>query len=184
MKIPQCHREQEVLDAVRSGRWSGAWGEEIRKHAAGCLVCAEVALVAEAMLHEQDLAHADEVRLPSAGLVWWKAQLAARRAAEERATQPIAWVERFAQASALLAAFALALWQWPRITGWLGGAKSVAATHTAASVSSAWVDRLARLAEDVAHGLGAQSSGYMVIASAGALLALMAFAAYVVLREE
>ena len=182
MKIPQCHREQEVLDAVRSGRWSGAWGEEIRTHAAGCAACAEVALVAEALLQEHHLEQA-EVRLPSAGLVWWKAQLAARRSAEARATQPIALAERFAQAAVLLTALGLALWQWPRISGWLG--TKVAGGHTSSwAIPGEWTDRIGRLLQSVAQGLGGQSSGYLLIASVGALLALMAFAAYVVLREE
>jgi len=184
MKIPQCHREQEVLDAVRSGRWSGAWGEEIRTHAAGCPACAEVVLVAEALLQEHHREQA-EVRLPSAGLVWWKAQLAARRSAEARATQPIALAERFAQAAAVLTALGLALWQWPRISGWLGGMTKAASGHTASSaISGEWTDRIGRVLQSVAQGLGGQSSGYLMIASVGALLALMAFAAYVVLREE
>jgi len=184
MKIPHCHREQEVLDAVRSGRWSGAWGEEIRTHAAACPVCSEVALVAEAMIQEHHLEEAD-VRLPSAGLVWWKAQLAARRSAEARATQPIALAERFAQGAALLTALGLAFWQWPRISGWLGGVTKLAGGHNASSaVSGDWTDRIGRVLQTVAQGLGGQSSGYLMIASVGALLALMAFAAYVVLREE
>jgi len=183
MKIPQCHREQEVLDAVRSGRWSGPWGEEIRKHTAGCAVCAEVALVAQAMLRQHDLSQA-EVRLPSAGFVWWKAQLAARRAAEERAAQPIALVERFAQALAVLGALGLALWQWPRISGWLGGAKILAPEHTPALATTQWAARIETLMQSFAQGLGGQSSVYLVIATASALLALMALTAYVVLREE
>lgn len=183
MRVPECHREQEVLDAVRSGRWSGPWGEEIRRHAAGCAVCAEVALVAEAMLQEDDLARA-EVRLPSAGFVWWKAQLAARRAAEQRAAQPIALVERFAQALMLMAALGLTLSQWPRISGWLRGAKIIAGGHTPSSASNDWVVWIQKLVQGFAQGLGGQSSVCLVIATAGALLALMAFTAYVVLREE
>lgn len=183
MKIPQCHREQEVLDAVRSGRWEGAWGEEIRTHASACSVCAEVALVAEAILQEHRLEQAD-VRLPSAGLVWWKAQLAARRSAEARATQPIALAERFAQAAASLTALGLAIWQWPRISGWLGGMTKLAGSHSTSAISGDWTERIGRLLQTVAQGLGGQSSGYLMIASVGALLALMAFTAYVVLREE
>jgi len=183
MKIALCHREQEVLNAVRSGRWSGPWGEEIRSHAAGCAVCAEVAWLAEAMLREHDLAQA-EVRLPSAGFVWWKAQLAARRAAEERATQPIALVEHCAQALALLGALGLALWQWPRISGWLGGTKILARGHAPAVAAGEWASRINTVVQSVAQGLGGQSSVYLVIATAGALLALMALTAYVVLREE
>src|SRR5215469_9908643 len=109
MKIQQCDREQNVIDALKSGRWAGPWGEEIRKHAAGCAVCSEVVLVALAMRRENESTQA-EMRLPSAGLVWWKAQLAARRAAEQRATQPIAWAERMAQFVGVLTALGLVLW--------------------------------------------------------------------------
>ena len=86
MKLPHCDREQEVVGALRSGRWASAWGEDLRQHVAVCAVCAEVAYVAQEFQREEELAR-DELRqpgagLPSAGLVWWKAQLAARRAAE------------------------------------------------------------------------------------------------------
>ncbi|HEV2425524.1 MAG TPA: hypothetical protein VGZ29_11915 [Terriglobia bacterium] len=184
MKVPECHREQEVLDAVRSGRWSGPWGEEIRSHAAGCVVCAEVALVAGSMLQEHDFTPA-EGRLPSAGFVWWKAQLAARRAAEERATQPITLVERFAQALALISVVGLVLWQWPRISNWFG-AKTLATGRATASAAGNWADRIGQLLQSLGQALGGQSSGYLIIATAtaAALLALTAFATYVVLREE
>ena len=123
MKLPQCDREQEVVDALRSGRWASAWGEEIRQHAAVCAVCAEVALVAQEFQREAELARAELQQpgagLPSAGLVWWKAQLAARRAAEQRAAEPMMLVERVAYALGALAALGLGVWQWPRIAGWL-----------------------------------------------------------------
>ena len=48
-----------MLDAVRSGRWASAWGDEIRTHAAACAVCAEVALIAEAFQREEELAKAE-----------------------------------------------------------------------------------------------------------------------------
>ncbi len=89
MKLPQCDREQEVVDALRSGRWASGWGEEIRQHAAVCAVCAEVALVAQEFQREAELARAELQQpgagLPSAGLVWWKAQL--RRAPRRRAAR-------------------------------------------------------------------------------------------------
>jgi hypothetical protein len=180
MSIAQCHREQELLDAVRSGRWSGPWGEELRRHAAVCPACAEVAIVAAALRSAYEDACA-EVRLPSAGLVWWKAQLAARRAAEERAVQPIAWVERAARVAALFGALGLAVWQWPRIAGWWAAAHGYPSGPESMSGASAWLGRLFR---SFAQGLGGQSSGFLLAATAGALLALMALTAYAVLREE
>ena len=123
MKLPHCDREQEVVDALRSGRWASEWGVEIRQHAAVCAVCAEVALVAQEFQREAELARAELQQpgagLPSAGLVWWKAQLAARRAAEQRAAEPIILVERAAYALGALAALGLGVWQWPRLAAWL-----------------------------------------------------------------
>jgi hypothetical protein len=194
MKLEQCEREQAVLDALTSGRWSTAWGEEIRQHAASCEACSEVVMVARALRGEEQSAEA-EVRLPSAGLVWWKAQLAARRAAQQRAAQPIALVERLAQAVGALSAFGIGVWQWPRIANWLGvgGAKLAAraqANATAASAAAGTADATGA-AGDWAHQLllgvsqvFSQPSGRLMLVSAAACLTLIGFAAYVVWREE
>ncbi|MGH9433797.1 MAG: hypothetical protein ACRD3T_19885 [Terriglobia bacterium] len=178
MKIPNCDREQEVVNALVSGRWTSAWGEEIRQHAATCSVCREVAFVAEALRAEAEAA--DHVRLPGAGLVWWKAQLAARRAAEERAAQPITLVERAAQALSALAAFGLVAWQWPRITSWFGTTRSLV-RPVAAPANADWVHHLA---QGVAQAWPVQSPGFLVIVSIGAFLTVTGFAAYVTWREE
>jgi hypothetical protein len=185
MKLEQCDREQAVLDALTSGRWATPWGEEIRRHAASCAVCSEVVLVTETLRREEQSAEA-EVRLPSAGLVWWKAQLAARRAAEQRAAQPIALVERVAQAVGALSAFGIGVWQWPRIAGWLGGAR-VAARSPAANAAAGAGGAVGDWAHQFLQGVSqvfSQPSGYLLVLSAAACLTLIAFAAYVVWREE
>ena len=83
----------------------------------------EAAFAAQAFQREAALAQAEldqpGARLPSAGLVWWKAQLAARRAAEKRAAEPIVWVERAAYAVGAIAT--LALWDCGSGRGWRGG---------------------------------------------------------------
>ncbi len=185
MKLPQCEREQEVVDALRSGRWSSAWGDDIRRHAENCPVCAEVAFAAEMFQQEVGLARNElqqPGRLPSAGLVWWKAQLAARRSAEQRAAAPMVWVER---AACVLSAFALmgaVVWKWPLISGWLfrsGTSASAPPTAVAPeySWSNEWIHWLAKAWTN-------QSSTPLLIATAAVFLTLMAFAAYVVWREE
>jgi hypothetical protein len=179
MKIPQCDREQQVLDALQCGRWPGPWGEEIRRHAAACAVCSEVVMVAEALRHEEELAQA-EVRLPSAGLVWWKAQLAARRAAEERAAQPIACVERMVQVFGAFVLLGLGFWQWPGIVGWLGGSKSLMRLPEPSAGIGDWMREFFR---SFAQGFG-RSPGYLLLVSAGVFLTLVAFTAYAVWREE
>lgn len=179
MRTMQCDREQAVVDAVVSGRWESAWGEEIRRHAAGCAICSEVVLLAQALRREEEAAQGD-VRLPSAGLVWWKAQLAVRRAAEERAEQPIALMERAAQALGGLAAFGLAVWQWPRIADWLGLVKELSRMSAGSAAADEWTHRFSQI-------LGqsfSQPSGYLILVGAGAFVTLMGFAVYVVWREE
>jgi hypothetical protein len=186
MKLPQCDREQEVVDALRSGRWASAWGDDIRQHAAVCAVCAEVALAAQEFQREAELAQAELQQpgagLPSAGLVWWKAQRAARRAAEQRAAEPIMLVERAAIALGALAALVLGAWQWPRLAAWIHqtpppGSLPQSATMPEFSASGAWLHWLA-------PSWTAQTPAFLLAATAAAFLTLMVFTAYVVWRED
>lgn len=97
-----CPREQETLEARRSGQWS----EELRAHFAACESCADALLVAGFM----EEATATDVAVPPVGLVWWKAQLRARREAAENATRPIWVAERTAAVAAALGAVVVAAW--------------------------------------------------------------------------
>ncbi len=113
MKAENCPREVEVLEATRSGDWP----EELRSHLAECSVCADVSSVAEVLL-QAEAQLGSPPPLPSAGFVWWKAQLRARREAVQRAAEPIAIVERLAWGCGLLALLGLAFWQWARVEDW------------------------------------------------------------------
>ena len=186
MKLPQCDREQEVVDALRSGRWANEWGEEIRQHATTCAVCAEVALAAQEFQCEVELARAELQQpgagLPSAGLVWWKAQRAARRAAEQRAAEPMMLVERAAYALGALTAVGLGVGQWPRIVAWLQRTETPAFLPRFAAMpeyasSGEWLHQLAQ-------AWTGQTPAYLLAASAAAFLALMVFAAYVLWQED
>jgi hypothetical protein len=186
MKLPQCDREQEVLDALRSGRWASAWGEEIRQHVTGCAVCAEVALVAKEFQREAELVQAEleqpGARLPSAGLVWWKAQLAARRAAERRAAEPIVLVERVAYVLSASVVLGFCIGQWPRIAAWLHRAETPAFMPRFQALpdyssGGGWLHWLAQ-------AWPAQTPLFLLAASAAAFVTLIVFAAYVVWREE
>lgn len=107
-----CEQEQKVLSAATSGNWDAA----LRSHVEECPACSEVALVAGFMNEaEADFA---EARLPDAELVWWKAQLKARRAAAERAVQPIAMFETVACAVGGLTLIAILAFFWPRVQAW------------------------------------------------------------------
>lgn len=88
----ECEFESEVLAAAVQSRWPDRVSPELREHAAGCPLCADVAAIAGAI----DNARADsraQASLPDAGRVWWLAQLRARREAAEAAGRPITAVQ-------------------------------------------------------------------------------------------
>lgn len=107
-----CELEPRVLEAANRG----AWEPFLQRHLDECPSCSEVALVAGFM----NEAHAglDAAPLPDAELVWWKAQLKARRAAAEKATQPIATMEKLACAGACLALVVVLAVLWPFVRSW------------------------------------------------------------------
>ncbi len=114
MSVSHCEKEQAILAAAQSGRWE----DELHAHAAACPVCADVVLVAQFMQNLVEEAGA-EAALPDAGRIWWKAQLLAKQAAVERATLPIAIVEKIAYACAALALAGGVVWTWPLMSNWL-----------------------------------------------------------------
>ena len=111
----ECLREAETIDAVTSGSWPTACSAELTAHVAACAVCREAAEVAAAIRDESHAAHAD-VRLPTAGLVWWRAQLRARQEVAETAGRPITYAQGVAAAVAAALLFVLGglLWPWLR----------------------------------------------------------------------
>lgn len=123
MRKSRCNREQEVLEAARSGRW----GEELRSHAAACPACGEVSLVTGFL---QSLAREDvsENLLPDHSLIWRKAQWAKKREAAQRAVSPIAWAERFGLACGTGVLVATFIWSLPLMSRWLGQVRAVAET--------------------------------------------------------
>jgi hypothetical protein len=112
-KPGECARESESLGAARSGDWS----PELRSHLEGCAWCADAAMVAQALRQEMQ---AWEVPvLPSAGEVWWRAQIQARRLDAERAAQPVRLVQRIAAACSVMAMVFLLLLYAPHLQAWL-----------------------------------------------------------------
>jgi hypothetical protein len=96
MSRTECVRETEVVEAVTSGNWT----DELRSHAATCEVCADLAEVADA-LHGDYAVAARDIQVPSAGLVWWRSELRARREAIKAAERPMTLVHAFGGACAV-----------------------------------------------------------------------------------
>jgi hypothetical protein len=113
MNSGNCQRESQVVAAVQAGEWSA----ELRGHLAYCSTCAEAALVAEFLQTEQRTAGLPAQ--PSAGQVWWKAQIRARREDAERALKPVWAVQRISSVCLLLAALFLIVRFGPQLQHWL-----------------------------------------------------------------
>jgi hypothetical protein len=113
--IEECPNEQEVVEAIVHGRWPRATDAALVAHAAACVVCSEVITVASEMRADYDRARA-AVSVPPAGLVWWRAQLRARRHIAEMASRPITCVHALTGAVGASLFFALGglLWPWLR----------------------------------------------------------------------
>ena len=96
----ECRYESEILDAVASGRWPDRLGTELHDHVSSCSICSELALVS-AMYRDDYASALEQVRVPSAGLVWWKSELRARREAVRVASRPITLVTGIAGISTI-----------------------------------------------------------------------------------
>src|SRR5436305_111084 len=106
MKMLECTRESETTEAVQSGRWPDGCHGELRQHVHNCLVCSEVVTVALALRTDyEDIA--PDIRIPSAGLVWWRAELRARREAVRAVQRPLTLFQAFAAACSIGVVLAL-----------------------------------------------------------------------------
>ena len=112
MSAMECDREIEVVEAVTCGRWPVGAGEELQSHAASCPVCMDVVHVSLALTEDRSDALLS-AHVPSAGLVWWRAEMRARRDAVERATRPMKIVEWTALACVLAAVAGFLYWIGP-----------------------------------------------------------------------
>jgi len=181
MKPGECEKEILVIEAARSG----AWDPELRAHVAQCEACGDVALAANA-LNSMRAVDQVEARIPDAGLMWWKAQLLSKRAAAERVTRPIRFVEHLSYACGILAVVGVCVWQWAAIRGWFASILPAARAHSSAA-SSLHFDLhglQSLIAGWIQSGAVLQRSNLAVILSVGVLLILVAFAAYLTRSEE
>jgi hypothetical protein len=118
----ECGREVDVIDAITSRRWPDRADAELREHVATCPICADVAEVAGVLAEDHDAALRESVRLPSADVVWFRAQARARAEASRQAARPIAIMQALGLAGAAgvisLLIGVVAYWVWQR-ADWL-----------------------------------------------------------------
>jgi len=112
MSRASCTQEAAVTKAARTN----AWSESLATHAAGCAVCREVLETARWM---QALARdrGEDSQPPDASLVWWRMQLADRRAKAEKTRTVLEWAEIVSGAIVPLGLAGWATWNWFAIQG-------------------------------------------------------------------
>jgi hypothetical protein len=100
MKPIDCELESEVLAAVLRNCWPERVDASLREHVAACAICTEVAAVAGAIDGAREEMRASAV-VPDSALVWWRAQMRARRESVQAAARPITAVQVIALACAM-----------------------------------------------------------------------------------
>jgi predicted anti-sigma-YlaC factor YlaD len=123
-----CPRESDVLEVVAADATTEA-GREVLAHLSACESCRDAAAVAAALRAERDAAW-EEASLPTADVVWLRAQLYARAEAARVASRPIAMVQALGIACAVGAIGAVigtASWWLRSWVAWLGDAAALVA---------------------------------------------------------
>jgi hypothetical protein len=143
-------------------------GTDLADHLSSCAACAEAVAIAAAFRAEREAAVA-EAPVPSAGVVWWKADLRKRREQAQAACRPVL----LAHGVALVALLAAIL-----------GAASMLAPHAGALLGdlSAWPGSSVRLPLP-SLDLAALAQPGIVLAAAAALL-LAPLALYLAFSRE
>lgn len=115
-----CDREAALLDTLESGEIDAGWD----RHLEECASCREVRLVWAALRADSPgEPGVVTAAIPAPGLIWWRAQLAARRAAVARAERPLRAMH---WAAGLLTAASI-----PWLAGWMFGGQAAAAAVAA-----------------------------------------------------
>jgi len=142
MKPIECEFEADALAAALQSRWPDHVDPQLRAHVAECPICADVATITCAVDDSRIEMRARAV-LPDSGVVWWRAQLRARREAAEAAGRPITAAQfiAFACAVGLLGACfgATSMWfqsAFRSIASRLGGFDARALLNSATAMSA------------------------------------------------
>lgn len=165
----ECAWEQEVLDAVASRRWPDRCGPELGAHLTSCSSCTDLAEVAAVLLHDSQVLE-DQVRVPEASIVWWRAQLRARQEAARLALVPIGTVQGIALACGVTVA-ALALWvSWPSLSPFVQAIPALSITPPTIDAASAGAAASAAFAN---RGVQAGIAAWLVLAPVALYFAMV-----------
>jgi hypothetical protein len=161
----ECPRSADVAAALMAGGLSGGCpDDDVRCHLEACQPCADLALVIAALRAERAKDRL-QAPVPSAGLVWWRAQLRQRQQAARMATAPVTALHLLTLAFGLALAVALA---W-----WASGSIGAGALVLHARSIPAWLSSPSTVSPAlVRYGLGLAASAWLVLAPVAVYLVL------------
>jgi hypothetical protein len=176
MKALECPREQDVINAIVTGRWPDRCDESLSMHAEECAVCKELVDVASVLRIDREGFH-EEMNLPFAGQVWWRAAIRARLEASQRVAQPMSWIFGISLACAAGLAIAVVQLLWSPM--------HVAFGSSSPAAWAAWLDLgFTRLLLTLTNLGPLATTGVFVLLGAAACLLLAPLALYFALSDE
>jgi hypothetical protein len=177
MTVPECPREQEVINAIVTGRWPDQCDETLQAHTLECHVCKEMLEVASVLLVEREGLH-EEMSVPSAGQVWWRAAIRARLEATQQVARPLSWLFGVTVACAIGLAMTVVELLWSPLQRALSSAAPDTWTR------SFGLGELARLFPDLTNLTPLMTTGAFLLLGAAACLVLAPLALYFALSDE
>jgi hypothetical protein len=117
VRTVECSREQDVIDALATGRWPSRVADELRQHVVSCQICGDTLAVAGPILAERD-SFSTEAHVPSSAVMWWRAQMRAKQEAAREATRPVNVAHTVGAICAVALAVALIVIFSPLVRGW------------------------------------------------------------------
>ena len=175
MTVRECPRESEVIGAIISGRWPDQCDDTLAAHVAQCQACKEVVEVAGLLRLERNDLH-DEITVPSAGQVWWRAAIRARLEASQQATRPISWVLGISVACVVGLSLAVVEMLWAPVQSALRSTAPGTFTFGFSEITR-WLPSFSELTPLTMAGL-------LVVLGAAACLVLAPLALYLALSDE
>ena len=175
MTVQECPRESDVIDAVIAGRWPDQCDDALHAHVAQCHVCSEVVEVASLLRVERNDLH-DEIAVPAAGQVWWRAAIRARLEASQQATRPLAWVFGISLACVVGITLAVVELMWTPVQSALRSTTPWTITFGLSEITR-WLPSFSELTPLTMAGL-------LAVVGAAACLVLAPLALYFALSDE
>lgn len=104
-----CRYEIDVVAASRDGSWT----DVLRDHAAGCISCAETAMVVAALADDVDALMVESSPLPDPKAIWIRSRMEIRQKRSSQAIRVITWTQR----ASIVVAVATGLFFAPGLRG-------------------------------------------------------------------